>query len=88
MSLTRGIFNTSLQLGISIFLAVVTTIQISFPSSTEPAHVSWKGFANSLWFGVGLMGVVPILVLLLFREPKVEDEVVNGAVVRRVVVSH
>lgn len=88
MSPTRGIFNTSLQLGISIFLAVVTTIQISFPTSTEPAHVSWKGFANSLWFGVGLMGVVPALVLLFFREPKVEDEVTVGEVASRVVVSH
>lgn len=71
-----GVFNSALQLGVSVGLAISTAIQVSFPTASDHAGAdaavvvpSWKGYQASLLFSVALTLAIVGLTLVFFREP-------------------
>ena len=65
-----GVMNTALQLGQAMFLALATTLQVSYPSPVDdPAVASRQGWKASFLFGTGVLAVVSVGILILFRDP-------------------
>lgn len=74
-----AVFNSSLQLGCSIGLSIATAIQVSFPAAGtggdtgRPVIPSWKGYQSSLFFGLAVVAMIPLLTLIFFRDPTVTE---------------
>ncbi|KZV87198.1 MFS general substrate transporter [Exidia glandulosa HHB12029] len=81
-----AMFNSSIQLGSAVILAIITTIQVSVDGnggqvggtgSTSSGKNPYRGRAAAFWFLLGIMGMAALAVLVFYRDPRPAD-VENG----------
>lgn len=67
-----AVFNSSLQLGSSVGLALAAVLQVSFPSADHPLIPSWKGYQSSLYLSTGCTIAVILATLVFYKDPLAE----------------
>ena len=81
-------WNSALQLGSAVGLAIITTIQLSVDGkpgseqSHDPSKNPYAGRAAAIWFLFAALGVEAIVVLVFFRnkvKPPVDPEAAPAA---------
>lgn len=65
-----AIFNSSLQLGSAVGIAVVTSIQTSIQQKTVNGEFKFTGRADALWFIVSVVAA-EVVAMLFFFDTKV-----------------
>ena len=65
-----AIFNSSLQLGSAVGIAVVTSIQTSIQQKTVGGEFKFTGRADALWFIVAVVAV-EVVAMIFFFDTKV-----------------
>lgn len=86
-----GVFNTALQVGATVFLALATTIQIAFPLATNAAVPSAHGYQSSFLFTMAVVLAEALLVIVFFKDPLAPIIGEDGEVIqqeKRAVVAH
>ncbi|EJD53378.1 MFS general substrate transporter [Auricularia subglabra TFB-10046 SS5] len=77
-----AMFNSSIQLGSAVILAIITTIQVSIdgdggevpgPDGAGSGRNPYRGRAAAFWFLLGVMGVAALAVIVFYRDTKPTD---------------
>ena len=84
-------FNTALQVGATIFLALATTVQLAFPSAENKAVPSHHGYQASFLFTMAIVLAEAVLVIVFFKDPLAPVIGEDGEVIvqeKRAVAAH
>jgi hypothetical protein len=64
-----GVFNTALQVGATVLLALATTVQLAYPSAENKAVPSGHGYQASFLFTMATVLAEAVLVIVFFKDP-------------------